>query len=110
MVLAKFADTDKVKEDINEVGTTDAEILALISRSDEDASEELESVFFGLVDTSVAVANLPDFFVQLATELTTAYFWVKSNGTDEAKNQRELVRAKAKETLIKRFTPVEFRS
>ncbi len=107
MVLAKFADTDKVKEDINEVGTTDAEILALISRSNEDASEELESVFLGLVDTS---GTLPDFFVQLATELTTAYFWVKSNGTDEAKNQREEVRAKARETLIKRFTPVEFRS
>jgi len=107
MVLAKFADTDKVKEDINEVGTSDTEILALISRSDEDASEELESVFFRLVDTS---GTLPDFFVQLATELTTAYFWVKSNGTDEAKNQREEVRTKAKETLIKRFTPVEFRS
>lgn len=107
MVLATFADTDKVKEDINEVGTSDAEILALISRSNEDASEELESVFIGLVDTSAA---LPDFFVQLATELTTAYFWVKSNGTDEAKNQRELVRTKVKDTLIKRFTPVEFRS
>ena len=107
MVLAKFADEGKVKEDINEVGTADAEILALISRSNEDASEELESVFIGVVDTS---ETLPDFFVQLATELTTAYFWVKSNGTDEAKNQREEVRTKAKETLIKRFTPVEFRS
>lgn len=107
MVLAKFADQDKVKEDINEVGTTDTEILDLINRSDEDASEELESVFISVVDTS---QTLPDFFVQLATELTTAYFWVKSNGTTDAKNQREEVRAKAKETLIKRFTPVSFRS
>ena len=107
MVLAKFADEDKVKQDINETGTTDTEILALISRSNEDASEELESVFIGVVDTS---QTLPDFFVQLATELCTAYFWVKSNGTTEAKNQREEVREKAKLTLIKRFTPVTFRS
>ena len=107
MTLATFADTDKVKQDIGEVGTTDTEILNLISRSNEDASEELETLFIGLVDTS---QTLPDYFVQLATELTTAYFWVKSNGTDEAKNQREEVRTKAKETLTKRFTPVSFRS
>ena len=100
MAFAEFADTDAVKKDINEIGTTNTDILALITRSNQDASEELESVFFGLVDTSVAVALLPDFFVQLVTELTTAYFWVKSNGTEEAKNQRELVRTKAKETKL----------
>jgi len=107
MVLAKDADEAKVKEDIDEVGTTDTSILNLISRSNEDASEELRSVFLDLIDFTI---TLPDFYVQLATELTTSYFWVKSNGTDEAKNQREEVRAKAKEVLIKRFSPISNRS
>lgn len=109
VTLPKFADEEKVKEDIEATGTTNTVQLDLISRSNEDASSELESLFFGLVDTSVPVDDLPTWFLQLAIELTTSYYWVKENGTDEAKDQREQVRNKAKLTLEKRFFPSEIR-
>ena len=109
VTLPKFADEERVKQDIEAVLTTNLVQLDLISRSNEDASSELESLFTGLVDTSVIVDDLPTWFVQLATELTTAYYWVKENSTEEAKTQREQVRNKAKQTLEKRFFPSETR-
>ena len=109
VVLPKFADEELVKEDIGETGTTNTITLDLISRSDEDASSELESLFDGNVDTTVPATELPTWFIQLATELTTSYYWVKENGTEEAKTQREEVRKKAAITLEKRFFPSEIR-
>ncbi len=109
VTLPKFADEERVKQDIEAVATTNTVQLDLIERSDEDASSELESLFNGLVDTTVPVDNLPTWFIQLATELTTSYYWVKENSTEEAKTQREQVRTKAKQTLEKRFFPSEIR-
>ena len=109
VTLPKFADEERVEKDIGEVNTTNTTVLALISRSNEDASSELESLFNGNIDTTVPVDNLPTWFIQLATELTTAYYWVKENSTEEAKTQREQVRTKAKQTLEKRFFPSEIR-
>lgn len=109
IILPKFADEERVKKDIGETGTSNNLVLDLISRSNEDASSELESLFEGNVDTAVSVEDLPLWFIQLATELTSSYYWVKENSTEEAKTQREEVREKAKLTLEKRFYPSEIR-
>ena len=105
VVLPKFADEERAKEDIGITGTTNIVVLDLISRSNEDASSELESLFNGNVDTSVPVNDLPPWFVQLATELATSYYWIKESNTEAAKTQQEQVRVKAKLTLEKRFFP-----
>jgi len=110
--LRDFADKDRMEQDIDEEGTPTGNIASLITRSSEDASEEITTTFFELVDTDIANPgdNLPTWFLDLTTQLATSYFWVKSNGTDEAKNQREQVREMINQALIKRFSPVTVRS
>ncbi len=106
LVLPLFGDDTRVEQDIDEVGTTNQNILDLIKRSNEDASSEMQSVFEGNVDfTGNLPDDLPDFFRQLVIELQTAYFWVKSNNDEAANTIIEGVRAKAKLTLEKRFAP-----
>lgn len=101
-----YADDDRIKEDIAEVGTTNAVILQKIKRANEDASMTMGDLFLNNFDP----ANLEDWFVAITTEYATALFWVKSTGTEQAKMQAEGVLTKAKQILIQRFQPVESRS
>lgn len=105
LILPQFGDDERCFEAIDEVGTSDQNIIDLVTLSNENASSELESLFEGNVDFTVLVSELPDWFRQLAVELQIAYFWVMSNNTDEAKTHREEVRTKANITLEKRFKP-----
>ena len=105
VVLPTYADEDRIKQDINEVGTTDTVILNHITRANEDASSKMEALFLNNFDEN----NPEAFFVQITTELATAEYWVKTNGTQEALNQRDLVLKKAQDILIQRFQPVESR-
>lgn len=107
LILPKYGDDTRCLQDIDEVGTTDQNILDLVTRSNEDASLELESIFNGLIPFHLieTAEELEPWFRQLAIELQVSYFWVKSNNTPEAKTQREEVREKADKILIKRFAP-----
>ena len=101
-----YADDERIKEDIAEVGTTNAVILEKIKRANEDASMTMGTIFLNNFDPS----NLEDWFVAITTEYATALFWVKSTGTDQAKQQAQGVLEKARNLLIDRFQPVESRS
>ena len=106
VVIPLYADDDRIKEDIAEVGTTNAVILEKIKRANEDASMTMGTIFLNNFDPN----NLEDWFVAITTEYATALFWKKSTGTDQAKLQAEGVLEKAKQLLIDRFQPVESRS
>lgn len=107
VVLPKFADQDKIKEDIAEVGVaSDTPIQQKIDRADEDASSAMQALFLNNFDPN----NLEPFFVQITTEYATALFWVKSNGTEAALTQAEEVYKKAERILEQRFLPVGSRS
>lgn len=105
-----LADDDRIKEDIAEVGTTNAVILQKIKRANEDASMAMSDLFLNNVDITVPAASLPDWFVSITTEYATALFWVKSTGTAQATEQAEAVYAKAEKILIQRFQPVRSRN
>ncbi len=102
VVIPLYADDDRIKEDIAEIGTTNAVILAKIKRANEDASMEMGTLFLNNFDPN----DLADWFVSITTEYATALFWVKSNGTEAATDQKEKVYAKAERILIQRFQPV----
>ncbi len=110
VTIPKFADDDRIKQDIDETGTTNPVILEKISRANEDASMQMGDLFLNNVDTTVAVASLPDWFVQITTQYATALFWVKSTGTAQAVEQAEAVYAKAEQILIQRFQPTGSRA
>ena len=103
MALPQDADDDLIKEDIAEVGTTNAVILEKIKRANEDATGELRTLYLNNVDFE---DTLPDFYVQIVTKYATALFWLKSNGTDQALNQAKGVYDEAQRILIQRFQPV----
>jgi hypothetical protein len=103
MALPQDADDDLIKEDIAEVGTTNAVILEKIKRANEDATGEMRSLFLNNVDVT---ATLPDFYVQIVSKYATALFWLKSNGTDQANNQAKEVYEEAVRILNQRFLPV----
>jgi len=105
LVLPQFGDDTRCEQDVDEVGTTNQNTLDLITRSNENASSELENLFNGNIDFTVDITELPTWLRQLAIELQTAYFWVMSNNTEEAKTHREEVRVKARSALEKRFKP-----
>ena len=104
MALPLDADSDLIKEDIAEVGTTNTIILEKIKRANEDATQEMRALFLNNVDFTVA--PLPDFYIQITTKYATALFWMKSNGTDQATNQAKAVYEEAQRILIQRFQPV----
>jgi len=104
MALPLDADSDLIKEDIAEVGTTNTVILEKIKRANEDATQEMRALFLNNVDFTVA--PLPDFYIQITTKYATALFWMKSNGTDQATNQAKAVYEEAQRILIQRFQPV----
>lgn len=106
VVIDTFADEDRMKQDIDQVGTTNTEILNLITRSNEDASSRLEAIFLDNVDFN----DLPGWFVDLATRLAVKIYWDKSNGTPESSEKIEEIIEEAEQILIKRFFPVTFRS
>lgn len=106
VVIDTYADEDRMKEDVNQVGTTDTEILNLITRSNEDASSRLNAIFLDNVDFN----DLPGWFVDLATRLAVKIYWDKSNGTPESSEKIKEIVEESKQILIKRFFPVTFRS
>lgn len=104
MVLPLDADDELIKEDIAEVGTTNAIILEKIKRANEDATQEMRALFLNNVDFTVV--PLPDFYIQIVSKYATALFWLKSNGTEQANTQVKEVYAQAEKILIQRFLPV----
>ena len=108
VVIDTYADEERMKEDINQVGTGDTEILDLIRRSNEDSSSRLNGIFLNNVDFS-DLDSVP-WFVDLATRLAVKIYWDKSNGTPESSEKIKEVVMEAEKALIKRFTPVEYRS
>ncbi len=105
VVIPNYADDDRIKEDIAEVGTTNPVILEKIKRANEDASMEMGALFLN----NFTPANLEDWFVSITTEYATSLFWVKSTGTDQATQQSKAVYEKAQKILIQRFQPVNSR-
>jgi len=97
-----YADSDRIEEDIAEVGTTNTIILEKIKRANEDASMQMDTLFLNNFDPN----NLEDWFVSITTEYATALFWVKSSGTEAAIKQKDAVYERAKQILIQRFQPV----
>jgi len=108
VVIDTFADEDRMKQDVNQVGTIDSEILNLITRSNEDASSRLEAIFLGNVDFNDLDAA--PWFVDLVTRLAVKIYWDKSNGTPESSEKIKEIVEESKQVLIKRFFPVVFRS
>ena len=108
VVIPVYADEDRMKQDINQVGTTDTEILNLITRSNEDSSSRLNGIFLGNVDFD-DLDSVP-WFVDLATRLAVKIYWDKSNGTPESSEKIKEVLEEAERALIKRFFPVTHRS
>jgi len=108
VVIDTYGDEDRIKQDINQVGTTDTEILNLITRSNEDASSRLNGIFLGNVDFN-DLDSVP-WFVDLTTRLAVKIYWDKSNGTPESSEKIKEVVEEAHKALIKRFFPVTFRS
>lgn len=104
MVLPLDADDDLIKEDIAEVGTTNAVILEKIKRANEDATQEMRALFLDNVDFTAS--PLEDFYVSIVTKYATSLFWVKSNGTEAAIEQAADVYKRAEKILIQRFQPV----
>ena len=103
----QFADQTLVFQDIGKTFGDNTEIDDLVNRSDQDASSYLESVFRNNID----FANITDgWFTDLATRLTTAIYWWKSNGTTEAEEKIEKLKKEAVETNTREFFPVEFRN
>jgi hypothetical protein len=102
VAIPLYADDDRIKEDIAEVGTTNAVILQKIKRANEDASMEMGALFENNFDPN----NLDDWFVSITTEYATSLFWKKSTGTAQAVEQAKDVYTKAKRILIQRFQPV----
>lgn len=102
VTIPNYADDARIKEDVAEVGTTNAVILEKIKRANEDASMEMGALFLNNFDPD----NLEDWFVSITTEYATALFWVKSNGTEAAVDQAANIYKKAERILIQRFQPV----
>lgn len=108
-VIPQFADNTRIQQDIDETGTANTVILEKITRANEDASMEMQALFLNNVDTTVPVASLPPWFVQITTKYATALFWVKSTGTAQAVEQAAQVYKEAEAILIQRFQPVRSR-
>ena len=105
-----FADQSRVFEDIGKASGDNANRDNLVLRSNEDASMQLQAIFLNLVDfTLVETDDSLAWFVDLATELTTAIFWKKSNGTDDQKQAVKDVIVRANKIKDERFIPQEYR-
>jgi len=107
VVISKYADEDRMKQDIDQVGTTDTEILNLITRANEDASSRLNGIFG---DNIVDYNNLEGWFVDLVTRLAVKIYWDKSNGTPESSEKIKEILEEAKQALFKRYYPTVVRS
>ena len=105
--IPKFAQENRIKQDINEENTTDPAILSKISRANEDASREMGAIFLNKFDATSPPP--PDWLVQITTEYATAIFWIKSTGTAESISQANAVLEKANRILIDRLQPVRSR-
>ena len=106
IAIPKFADENRIKQDINEENTTDPASLSKISRANEDASMEMAAIFLNNFDVT---SPPPDWPVQITTENANAIFWRKSTGTAESITQANAVLEKANRILIDRFQPVRSR-
>ena len=105
VTIPLYADDERIKEDIAEVGTTNSVNLQKIKRANEDASMAMGALFLNNFDPN----NLEDWFVAITTEYATALFWKKSTGTAQAVEQEKEVYEKALRILEQRFQPVQSR-
>ena len=105
IAIPKFADENRIKQDINEENTTDPAILSKISRASEAASMESAAIFLNNFD----VTSPPNWLVQITTDYATAIFWINSTVTAESISQANTVLEKANRILIDRFQPVRSR-
>lgn len=105
--IPKFADTDRVFRDVGKIRESNTNRDNLIVRADEDASSELQAIFLNLVDFD----DLPSvpWFTDLATKLTTAMFWAKSNASPEQLQTVKDLLSTAKNIREIRFHPTEYR-
>jgi len=105
VTISKFADTDRVYKDMGKTRGSNDNRDNLVVRSDEDASSELQAVFLNLVDFD----DLPSWFIDLSTKLTTAIFWAKSNGSSEQLQAVKDIISDSKQIREARFHPTEYR-
>jgi len=105
--ILKFADINRVYDDIGKVQGDNLNRDNLVTRADEDASSELEAIFLNLVDFDTL--DEEPWFVDLATKLTTAIFWKKSNGTDLQMQAVKDTISEAQRIKEQRFFPQEYR-
>lgn len=107
MTQTNYADsattTGAVYRAIHEESTTDTTVIDSVEESSLQASGELETAFIFLISDTVPFVNPPDWFTQLANELTEAYFWEKQNGNTQMLEQ---VQKKIDNTRVLRYGQV----
>ena len=84
IAIPKFADENRIKQDINEENTTNPDILSKISRANEDDSMEMAAILLNNVDVT---SPRLDWQVHITTEFATVMFWVTITGTAESLSQ-----------------------
>jgi len=102
----QYADQTQVFQDIGKTAGDDTQIDDLVDRSDQDASAKAETIFNGNIDFDSITEG---WFTNLVTRWTTATYWYKSNGTQDAKDKLEEIEKEAKQINIDRFFPAEIR-
>ena len=107
VVIPKFADQDRVFQDIGKTAGENTNRDNLVDRADEDASSQLQAIFLNLIDFNDLPSN--PWFVDIATKLTTAIFWSKSNGTPEQLQAVKDIINEANNIKKDRFHPAEYR-
>ena len=109
IILPTFADQERVYFDIGKTAGDDTSRDNLVDRSDEDASSRLEAIFLNLIEFDDDPINNPSWFTDLATRLTTAIFWFKSNNTQDEREAVEKIIQEANHIKVERFFPQENR-
>lgn len=104
--LPKFADVARVYQDIGKKEGENTERDDLVTRSDEDAAAFLEAEFLNLVNFDLF--NEQPWFVDLASDLTSKIFWMKSNNAQDERDAVDTKKTEAKNIKIQRFTPQEY--
>ena len=105
----KYANTGNLYENINRM-PGDFSRDKLVSRSNEEISGDLSTVFLNLVDFELdQTKQHPSWLTELANDYATQVFWAKSNGTPEQYELRAQLRKEAEGIKIERFFPQEYR-
>ena len=109
ITLPTYADQERVYFDIGKTEGGDDSRDNLVIRADEDASSRLEAIFLNLIEFDDEPINNPSWFTDIATRLTTALFWFKSNNTQDEREAVEKIIQEANKIKVERFFPQEIR-